>query len=228
MADQPGCDTHAMVLVHRVFRREFRALPHLVRACGDADRQRAELVGGHAAELIEVLHHHHSAEDTYLWPVLRGRDDVDRAAIDRMDAQHERMAEILERVERLLPDWRASGDAGLGEAIASRLDLLYVALDEHLDDEEAHVLPVVARTLTKRQWRRVGDSAMSAMPRRRLVVFVGAILEDADETERRNFLALVPLPGRIGYRLIGRRTHRLETAALRLDPSTTANERGNI
>ena len=43
--DRP--DVHEMVVIHRVFRREFSLLPPLIRKVTGGDVSRAELVGSH-------------------------------------------------------------------------------------------------------------------------------------------------------------------------------------
>lgn len=63
----PGVDTHEMVLIHRVIRREFGQLPRLFRAAAN-DRARSEVIGPHAREMLHFLHTHHTGEDELLWP----------------------------------------------------------------------------------------------------------------------------------------------------------------
>ena len=58
-----GCETHDMVLIHRVFRREFGLLPAAIGAVTTDDRDRAAVVAAHAREQIDFLHHHHRNED---------------------------------------------------------------------------------------------------------------------------------------------------------------------
>jgi hypothetical protein len=75
------CDTHDMVVVHSVFRREFAQLPSMVRAVTANDTARSALIAEHAREMIDVLRHHHEVEDELLWPRLRARSDLDREVI---------------------------------------------------------------------------------------------------------------------------------------------------
>ena len=49
-ASGPGVDTHEMVLIHRVIRREFGQLPRLFRSAAN-DRARSEVIGAHAQEM---------------------------------------------------------------------------------------------------------------------------------------------------------------------------------
>jgi hypothetical protein len=59
-------DTHEMVIVHRLFRREFRLLPELIGRVAEGDTAQAAVLAEHATDLVTVLHHHHGAEDELL------------------------------------------------------------------------------------------------------------------------------------------------------------------
>ena len=206
-------DTHDMVLVHRVFRRELAMLPALVRrAAGDPDHTRR--VQAHAEELMAFLHHHHSGEDELVWPKLRTRVAVEQELVDRMERQHDVVAALSARVEATLSAWQ--GDAQRGEALAGQLRRLHAAVVEHLDEEERSVLPLVAQVLTQSEWDELGARGFAAVPPSRRLVTLGHVLEDADDAERRAFLAHVPVPARLAFRLLGRRRHAREAAALRL------------
>src|SRR6478736_8119138 len=88
-ADVP--DTRDMITVHRFLRREFRLAPGLVERVAPGDVQRAGVVGRHLDFMSEFLHHHHSAEDAVLWPVLVERVPDELAPlVELMEAQHER------------------------------------------------------------------------------------------------------------------------------------------
>lgn len=209
------CDTHDMVLVHRVFRREFGLLPAMIAKVSADDPVRAAVIGRHAREMLDSLHHHHDSEDELIWPKLRGHKGIAPATADRMEAQHGAVAEILDTISPVLASWRQSGDPTTRTKLSGLFRRLNTAVVEHLDDEEQWVLPIVETTLTPAQWAAVGARSRTAMRKSRLVVFLGHILEDANPTERTAFLGHVPVPGRVGYRLVGRRKHRSEVALLR-------------
>ena len=66
-------NTHQMVVGHRVFRREFRLLPTLIKAVEDGNAVRAGVLAKHAADVATALHVRHSSEDEVLWPWLLDR-----------------------------------------------------------------------------------------------------------------------------------------------------------
>jgi hemerythrin-like domain-containing protein len=215
-------DTRDMVLVHRVFRREFGLLPLMVRGVADEDTTSASRVFRHATEMIDALHHHHQNEDELLWPRLLQRAPLDAGLAERMEAQHKIIGELLTRAEAALPTWQRTARAGDGDALAGDLGELHARLEEHLDEEETHVLPIVGQNITPTEWDELAERGFAAMPKRRALVFLGHILESASPDERSRFLLRrVPPQVRLLYLLIGKRTFTRETAALRagLPPS---------
>ncbi|RZK86051.1 MAG: hemerythrin domain-containing protein, partial [Rhodococcus sp. (in: high G+C Gram-positive bacteria)] len=92
-------DTREMVVVHNCFRRQFAALPALVRGVPAGDTARAGEVVTYFEELATALHHHHTSEDDLLWPKLLDRAPTDAALVLRMEEQHERISELLSRAQ---------------------------------------------------------------------------------------------------------------------------------
>jgi iron-sulfur cluster repair protein YtfE (RIC family) len=209
-------DTWDMVLVHKMFRREFAALPGLVRAVAAGDRARAETVGGHAAVLTRGLHHHHTGEDEMLWPPLLSRiGELDAELVRRMETQHEVVSSLLERIDPVLIRWRAGADEAGRDELAALIAELSVALDEHLDDEENHILPLVSEHVTQAEWTALGEHGQSGIPKgRKGLVALGAILQDATPDERTRFMALLPALVRLIWRTVGVGIYRKDHAKL--------------
>lgn len=203
-------DTWEMGVIHKMFRREFRALPGLIRAVPAGDTARAELVGDHLAMLADGLHHHHSGEDELLWPKLLDRvGSLNTELVQRMESQHETVATGLSTVDRMLPRWRTTADAAVGSELAAALDSVSAALDVHLLEEEREILPLVSIYITEAEWHALGERGKASMPKgAKGFVILGAILEDATPTERARFLALLPPPVRLLYKLVGARVYR--------------------
>ncbi|MGW0833587.1 hemerythrin domain-containing protein [Streptomyces prunicolor] len=210
----PGVDTHEMVLIHRVIRREFGQLPRLFRSAAN-DRARSKVIGAHAREMLDFLHTHHTGEDELLFPLLRKRTTLDRDLLDRMDAQHAQVDDTVAAVNAQLPVWTATADAATGEKMAARIEATMPTLIDHLDEEEQKLLPVVSVTLTQSEWDALGKHGMSAIPLTRRLVILGHITEEADDAERQRFMQVIPAPARLAYKLIGHRQFTRETTALR-------------
>jgi iron-sulfur cluster repair protein YtfE (RIC family) len=134
-----------MPVVHTLFRRELRLAGGLLRACPTGDRPRRRR-GDHLDLVGEVLHHHHTAEDELLWPLLLERVPDELAPIVHlMESQHGRVEQLLDEITPLLAQWRRTAGATERDRMAELYDELYVALAEHLDAEEQRLLPIAAR-----------------------------------------------------------------------------------
>jgi hemerythrin-like domain-containing protein len=140
----PGVDTHEMVLIHRVIRREIGQLPRLFRSAAN-DRARSEAIGAHAREMLHFLHTHHTGEDELLFPLLRERTALDTELMDRLDAQHAQVNDAVAAVGAELPAWTASADAA-GQRMAATIDAMMSTLIDHLGEEEQKLLPIVSAT----------------------------------------------------------------------------------
>ncbi|MFJ7586794.1 hemerythrin domain-containing protein [Streptomyces sp. NPDC097617] len=206
--------THEMVVVHRVFRRESALLPRLVRAVPDGGTARAAEVGTHLAEYMAGLHHHHIVEDETIWPLLRERA-ADQELVARMEEQHAGIDTCTATVTDRAFQWRRTADRGAGERLALALEEHRAALLEHLDDEEGLVLPLVADHLTVAEWDAVGRRGLESVPRNKLMLALGALLEDATPQEQAYFLGRAPFIGRLLWKAIGRRQYTASCRALR-------------
>jgi hemerythrin-like domain-containing protein len=214
-AAQKLCDTSDMVIVHRMFRRECALLPKLVDAVAPGDLVRAHTVAGHAREVLDMLHHHHVGEDELLWPKLLARTRFNTDLLARMDSQHQGIAVLLEHAATALADWEDAPTAHTSTPLTALLEQISAGLNEHFDEEEAAILPIVERVLTAVEWQEVGRRGLASIPMTRRLIVLGYLLEGATPEERTVFLAAIPRPARLGYRLIGRRQHRTETTRLR-------------
>ncbi|GAA0798571.1 hemerythrin domain-containing protein [Spirilliplanes yamanashiensis] len=208
-------DTHDMFVVHRVFRRESALLPRLVRAVRPGDTARARLVADHARGYALGLHHHHSAEDALVWPLLLARVDLEAELVLRMEEQHERVAGTLAAIDGLLTTWERTADPAVGAELAAAYEAHRAALVEHLTDEEDHLLPLIEEHLTVAEWNRLGERFAVETPKDKLLLFLGALLEEADAQERAHMLGNLPAPARLVWAVYGRFRYARSTRRLR-------------
>lgn len=184
-------DVREMVIVHRVFRREFGALPDAVRTVPAGDQKRAKTVAGHARLLLNGLHLHHKVEDAELWPLVDARVQTSAELTARMEAQHGELAALIAEAEQLFPVWETSTDNA--EPLARRLEALHTCLVAHLEAEETEILPLVAEHVTAAEWARLAEHARREMRLAEVPLLFGAALEECDATERAVLLASLPL-----------------------------------
>jgi hemerythrin-like domain-containing protein len=202
-----------MAVVHRVFRREFGMLPGLVRAVPAGDKDRAVVVAEHARLILATLHLHHTGEDKVLWPLLLERAAPARDLIDRMQAQHANVDRLVGRIGPLVDRFAAVVQGG--EELASTLEQLRMVLVEHLNLEEAEIVPLAAQHLTADEWSEMGKHGLSEMSRRKLPLVFGAVLEEADEKERAIMFDVLPAPVRVLMTAVGAVQYRRYIARVR-------------
>jgi hemerythrin-like domain-containing protein len=210
--DRP--DTGQMVIIHRAFRRESALLASLIAQVPDGDTARARVLADHFRWYRLGLHNHHHGEDELVWPLLLARVDLEADIVLRMEAQHERVASTLARAGTALAAWEASAAEPARDDLVAALTDHRAVLLEHLDDEESALLPLAARHLSVAEWAAQGEHFLQHTPKASLLVFLGAVLEDADPRERRAFLDDLPLPARLvwyaaGQRVYARRVRRV-------------------
>lgn len=104
-----------------------------------------------------LLHDHHTKEDEVLWPLLRMRareagDDAGLAVLDEMEAEHQQIDPLLERIEHgfvqqsTAPSDRVRGDLHRDLGAAAEV------LGDHLGHEEADAIALIQRYISGDEW----------------------------------------------------------------------------
>jgi len=198
----PLTDVHDMVVVHRVFRRELRLIPELVRRVQPGDTALAAVLAAHGRLVLDGLEGHHTGEDELLWPKLLERCTPDADLVHRMEEQHDRVHDALEQLMPALDRWEAEARPAVTEEVAAGFDALRTALLPHLDEEERHILPLAARHISQAEWNQLGEHGTRKTKKSLLPILFGAICEEATPEERKEMLAVVPLPVRLLLRTV--------------------------
>jgi hemerythrin-like domain-containing protein len=207
-----------MVVVHGMFRAALEHLPAQVRSVPDGAKAKAAVVVDHIELGVSALHHHHTAEDRNLWPVLMDRAEPDREVVQRMESQHEGLATLLERTQVQAAQFRYTASSPDGEHLAATIEALYTALDEHLRDEEAHILPLVEQHMTVAEWDHLGQEASKGLSNEQRVLMMGMLLETSTPEDADLLLHHAPvLITKVGWPLVMHRQyeaykHRLAEA----------------
>jgi hemerythrin-like domain-containing protein len=202
--EQMSVNTQDMEIVHRAFRRESRLLMELVAAVAPGDTARAKVIADHFRDYRLGLKNHHEGEDELLWPPLLSRVDLEADIVLRMEAQHERVAATLTRLDAAVPAWEATAGADERDTLVAVLADHRSVLLEHLDDEEATLLPLAAEHITEQEWAAQGDHLVANTPKLTLLTLFGLVLEDANPAERATLLSVLPAPVRGIWHVIGR------------------------
>lgn len=197
-------DTRDMLVVHQVFRREYGLLPGLVRGVADGDAERAAVVADHHRLVADLLHGHHTSEDVMVWPVLLDQAPESAALVERMQGQHARLEDLLERAGDAVESWGTAPDDERTDTAAAVLGELHATIDAHLSQEEAEVLPLCEQTMTPAQWHAVGDHGRSQVPPDRLFLVFGMLLEEAPPGVADLMLAGLPPQAQQAWAQVGR------------------------
>ena len=201
-----GCDTSDMLTIHALFRRAFTDAPALVRGVSDGDTDRMLVVADHVREVATALHHHHEGEDLLLWDTLEQRAPACALHVGLMRSQHAATAQQLQRLDALLDDWEEGAGAGRRDAVAALLDDVRDTLLTHLGQEETQILPTASTVMSQREWGLLHEHGMASVPKDRLLLQLGWILELVPADQRDGWLRTnLPLPARALWRMVGRR-----------------------
>ncbi|MGH3909387.1 MAG: hemerythrin domain-containing protein, partial [Pseudonocardiaceae bacterium] len=197
-----------MIAAHDMFRREFGLTPGLIRSTAVGDLARASAVADHLVLMIRILHLHHAEEDRLLWPKLHARAPRDLAGVvTLMQNHHERIHYLTDSTQALLPHWRSYARTEDRDRITAVLDQLNLVLNEHLNAEEQHILPLVRRCLTAAEWRQLGEDSLAALPTRQLPLVFGMVNYEADPEVISSMLAAAPLLPRLLMPILGPRAY---------------------
>ncbi|MFJ1586788.1 hemerythrin domain-containing protein [Streptomyces sp. NPDC088197] len=189
---QSRLDFTMMYAVHDAFRRDLGRL--VTAADHKAGSPRAFKEGW--KNFTYYLDIHHTAEDTTLWPAMRGRigSDPERVALlDAMEAEHAVLDPLIAAVDARL----AAGDtAGLSQDVERLRD----ALTSHFDHEEDAGLPLVGAVVTAKQWDAFGAEQRRQVGTKGAATFFPWLLDSAPAATEQKVLALVPPPVRFLFR----------------------------
>jgi hypothetical protein len=148
-----------LLWVHAAIRRDLQTVEQLARDVGDglsgADVQATleELKTAGPLWQLKVnclrycrfVHAHHGAEDALLFPTLRAVDESIGPVVDRLEADHRRVSDLLDVVEAAARALTKTDADEARHAVIDGLQDLHVHLLAHLDYEEFNAGPVIRR-----------------------------------------------------------------------------------
>ena len=186
-------DTRMMGIVHNALRRDLGRLRQVLTN-GQPDAGQRAALGAHAVWLMDFLHEHHGGEDDGLYPMVLAKNPQARELLDVMDADHKRVIPAMDTFRDAVKRWAASGDDADRVETHGALDELVAVLYPHLEREENEMMPVVAASITQRDWHR-WDQAHNIKPKKlpRLAEEGNWLLDDLDPERRKIVEAEVPL-----------------------------------
>ncbi len=94
-------------------------------------------------QYCRFVHHHHRLEDLALFPAVRRQNPELDTVVDRLQADHRRVAEILEEIGRAASSLESGDSPGARGEVIAALDALAGHLLDHLDFEEESLGPAL-------------------------------------------------------------------------------------
>lgn len=155
--DQLATGQH-LVDVHNALRAELSQLMDIVQQVADGAveasqarsainemtmRQNNWTLGAFCESYCRIVTGHHSLEDRSVFPHLRRSDDRLSPVLDRLEEEHEVIADVLDRVDRALVALVTEPD-GMS-ALRAAVDLLSDTLLSHLAYEERELVEPLSR-----------------------------------------------------------------------------------
>ena len=208
------CDASGMVEIHRLFRRGFGEGPGLVRRVSQGDTDHAAVVATQLETLSLGLHAHHEGEDQRLWSALEERAPACSAHVERMKAQHAELLVHLTALDRALPAWRATAKTADAAPVLAALDGVNAAIAVHLPDEETNIVPVMEYVITEAEAEWFAEHGRKSIPKGQTWQQLGEILAAQPDGGGEWLRKHMPAPGRLAWRVIGRRRYAAHRAAL--------------
>ena len=223
-AGAPAPETRAVAyqrVLHQVMRREWRLLGELTTWAPADDAARAGALTAHAELLSRVLLHHHAVERERLWPALQrstGEDPAVRAAVEDWTRHCAAIDHRLRDVATAARQWAVSGADRARDAFALACLDLAGDIDRQTAEEEATLLPLIARFVAAAEWRAILRAARCPLSVGEQLLVFGLALEDAPAAERARVLRALPRPARWAWRAAGRGRYRSAVVRLRGAP----------
>jgi len=143
-----------LLWVHGMIRRDLEAVRELAAAAADGTASATDVRDGvdalrtngplwklkvNCLRYCAFVHSHHNAEDAMLFPTLRARNPELGPIVDRLEADHRQVSDLLDEVEVAADALRGEIADHQRSRVATALDKLADHLLEHLEFEEENV-----------------------------------------------------------------------------------------
>lgn len=164
-------DMNGMYLMHHAFRRDLRRFQSAVRHTPVGDGATWAALDARWRRFTDVLHHHHTAEDDSVWPVLLRRVDEQgdaeaRATLEAMEAEHDGIDPALRSCAEGFAAMVSHPCEDHRNALDVHVTVFHEALLEHLAHEESGALPVWQSVVTAEDNAAIEKALERAYPAR--------------------------------------------------------------
>ncbi|OBC09584.1 hypothetical protein A5784_05490 [Mycobacterium sp. 852013-50091_SCH5140682] len=162
-AGDPAPDLLGITLAHRAMLADLVRLTELAMAVRDRDvictPGRARAISRYVEMLCDSIHHHHSTEDTVLWPVIQASVGS-HLDLSELTDDHAALDPRLDQLRARAAAFRLSmGDRRVAGLMAIELAELSTLLTDHINDEEMEVFPLISEHVSVGDWTAVETAA---------------------------------------------------------------------
>lgn len=206
-----------MYVMHHAFRRDLAAFASAAHATPASDRRTWTALAERWAVFSKILHHHHTGEDTGVWPYLMERADAaGREVLDAMEAEHEEIDPLLEACAAGFGVLTVRADEDTRAALAVRLVAARESLNRHLRHEETAAIPLIQALMPPEDWARIDvEYFKKGLGVRDFATLVPWAVHGLSPENRERAFADAGTPFRVLWLLTRRRFERTERAAFR-------------
>jgi len=158
----PEPELIGITLAHRAMLTDVTRLVTAVTAIGEGRQRcstrRAQAIARYTDLLCESIHHHHTVEDTVLWPVI---DACAGGVVDltELTDDHAALDPRLEIIGHRANAFRIAGDRRTAALLGAELGDLRNLLTEHIAEEERDIFPVIRQYVSVADWQVVEKTA---------------------------------------------------------------------
>ncbi|GAA4988053.1 hemerythrin domain-containing protein [Pseudonocardia tropica] len=211
-------DQTGMYLMHHAFRRDLARFESAVRNTPVGDDGVWRALAARWDRFAEVLHHHHTIEDTAIWPVLldgvRG-DTEDTATLHAMEAEHAHVDPALAACRDAFAAMASHPCDDHRNALDVHVTAVRTLLADHLRHEETEALPMVQRVMTDEQFAASEAATAQGYPTRMVPFLVPWVCDEVPGVVATRFLAQAGAVYALLLRVLRRGYARREKRAFR-------------
>jgi hemerythrin-like domain-containing protein len=180
-----------MYAIHHALTGALDAAPSYVAKAG-GDSERVEVIGSFYANVLELLHVHHTGEDEVVYPMLEARCADRRADLERIDSQHQLLHAPMDAARSAIATWQAEPSTENAHAVIDAVAVIDEILRPHLAEEETVMLPIAAQWMSPEEWGQLSGHAMRIFRADKPWLALGLVREQLTPKQRDGMLAGMP------------------------------------
>lgn len=201
-------DLALFLLAHKSIRGDLGAIVHTASSLQPGDQPRAAQLVEWFTLLETLVHHHHTSEDTQLYPLLTGKDASFAETERRLEGDHRTLDPMLRAAHSGLASLAAATDerfTALRDELILALRPLQSHMDEHLEREEAAVVPRLLQFVTFAELKDLEREMARGISYREMSMLLPWMASRASENELTLMNDVLPWPVKLLYRMSWKR-----------------------